>query len=140
MDYKTLMGYPKKRKLIKEKIEPKKESIIDGIKEELNEWNDRTFKSLPRRWSKKAFSDEGLTDFEKQINEVGAAPQHKKFIKNIHKAEENLHKHILQYKNFLISQGLKNEANEFSSKYVGFVGKFTHYMKTTWVKVLRKMI
>ena len=34
----------------------------------------------------------------------------------------------------------KDEGNEFSSKYVGFVGKFTHYTKTTWTKMLRKMI
>jgi hypothetical protein len=75
-----------------------------------------------------------------KINEVGSAPQHKKFLKNIEKAEENLHKNVLKYKNFLQSQGLRDEGNEFSSKYVGFVGKFTHYTKTTWTKMLRKMI
>ncbi len=77
---------------------------------------------------------------ESVLNEVGASPQHKKFIKNIYKAEENMHKHIHLYKNFLNSQGLKKEANEIGSKYVGIVGKFTHWMKITWTKMVRKMI
>ena len=75
-----------------------------------------------------------------QLNEVGAAPQHKRFLKNIDKAEQNLHKHIMMYKNFLVSQDLKDAANEFGSKYITIVGKFTHWMKTKWVKMLRKMI
>jgi predicted translin family RNA/ssDNA-binding protein len=118
MDYKSLMGYGKIKKSINKK--QKKHSIVENIKLELNEWNDDTFKG--------------------KLNEVGSAPQHKKMLKNIEKAEENLHKHVLKYKNFLQSQGLNDEANEFSSKYVGFVGKFTHYTKTKWVKMLRKMI
>ena len=77
---------------------------------------------------------------EQQLNEVGAAPQHKKFLKNIDKAEQNLHKHIHLYKNFLNSQGLKDAANEFGSKYVTIVGKFTHWVKTSWTRALRKMI
>ena len=51
-----------------------------------------------------------------------------------------MHKHIMLYKNFLNSQGLKKEANEIGSKYVGIVGKFTHWMKITWTKMVRKMI
>ena len=135
MDYKSLMGYCKIKKSINKK--QKKHSIVENIKLELNEWYDDTFKTLPKRWSTKSFN--GLTEHEK-LNEVGSAPQHKKMLKNIEKAEENLHKHVLKYKNFLQSQGLNDEANEFSSKYVGFVGKFTHYTKTKWVKMLRKMI
>jgi len=141
MDYKTMMGYSKKKKVIKEKVKKSKHSVIEGIKTELNEWNDTTYKSLPKRWSKKAFDDSGLTDYEKQkVNEVGVTPQHKKFITKINKAEENLHKHIHLYKNFLISQGQKDAGMELSSKYVTIVGGFTHYLKTTWVKMLRKMI
>ena len=137
MDYKTMMGYPKKKKTIKEKTQPKKNSVLDNLKQELNEWNDTTFKNLPKRWSKKPF--DGKSE-KQQVNEVGVAPQHKKFITKINKAEENLHKHIQLYKNFLISQGQKDAGMELSSKYVTNTGKFTHYLKTTWVKMLRKMI
>ena len=142
MDYKTMMGYPKKKKNVKEKVQPQKDSVIEDIRKELNEWNDTTYQTLPKRWSKKSFDgNSGLTEFEKQqVNEVGVAPQHKKFITKINKAEENLHKHVILYKNFLISQGQKDAGMEFSSKYVTIVGGFTHYLKTTWVKMLRKMI
>ena len=51
-----------------------------------------------------------------------------------------MHKHIQEYKYFLEDQDLKDEANEFGSKYVGFVGKFTHWLKTKWIRNIRKMI
>ena len=38
---------------------------------------------------------------KKKLNEVGVAQEHKKFIKNIQKAEENMHKHIALYKGYL---------------------------------------
>ena len=140
MKYRDIIGYTKKnKKVITEQKKPKTNKVIDGIKRELNEWSDTTFRNNPKRWS----NSKGLTEFEKQrmvIREVGSAPQHKKFLKNIEKAEENLHKHVLKYKYFLQDQDLKDEANEFSSKYTTFVGKFTHFTKTTWVKMLRKMI
>ena len=74
MDYKSLMGYGKKKTPTKEKqLKPKKNQILEGIKKDLNEWNDETFKTLPKRWS--GASDKGLTEFEKQggkdnLNEV----------------------------------------------------------------------
>ncbi len=131
MKYKDILGFSKpKKKIIKEQSKPKLNKIVESIKKELNE-------------SSVAVGIQTLRDnppFKNKLQEVGSAPQHKKFLKNIEKAEENLHKHVLKYKNFLQSQNLNDEANEFSSKYVGFVGKFTHYTKTTWVKMLRKMI
>ena len=119
------------------------ESYNSNQKGRLNEWTKKPPKE--KRWSGAFGARDGLTEFERRggkdtINEVGAAPQHKKFIKNIYKAEENMHKHIMLYKNFLNSQGLKKEANEIGSKYVGIVGKFTHWMKITWNKMVRKMI
>ena len=83
---------------------------------------------------------ESVSSNKNILNEVGAAQYHKKFLKNIDKAEQNLHKHIHLYKNFLNSQGLKDAANEFGSKYVTIVGKFTHWVKTSWTRALRKMI
>ena len=40
MDYKSLMGYGKKKKITKEEIKPQKNKILENIKKELNEWND----------------------------------------------------------------------------------------------------
>ena len=100
-------------------------------------------KQQPKKSVQKPKSNPILEDVQKEfgyINEVGAAPQHKKFITKIDKAEQNLHKNIQLYKNFLISQGQKNAGMELSSKYVTNIGGFTHYLKTTWVKMIRKMI
>jgi len=111
MKYRDIMGYSNKQPKKKVVKEIKKPTVVDAIKEEFG-----------------------------YINEVGAAPQHKKFITKIDKAEQNLHKNIQLYKNFLISQGQKDAGMELSSKYVTNVGGFTHYLKTTWVKMIRKMI
>ena len=139
MKYRDILGFSKKQPKKKVVKEQKKSSVVDNIKQELNEWSDTTFRSKPKRWSKPF--GENLTEFEKEkVNEVGVAPQHKKFITKIDKAEQNLHKNIQLYKNFLISQGQKNAGMELSSKYVTNIGGFTHYLKTTWVKMIRKMI
>ena len=63
MKYRDIIGYSKKtKKIIKEqsKPKPKKNTIIEGIKKELNEWNDTTFRNKPKRWS----NSKGLTEFE----------------------------------------------------------------------------
>ena len=98
-------------------------------------------------WANRKFGEPlpTMADYKKahkegKINEVGAAPQHKKYINNIWKAEENMHKHIQEYKYFLEDQDLAKEAQEFGSKYITMIGKFTHYLKTKWVKMVRKMI
>ena len=39
-----------------------------------------------------------------------------------------------------MDQDLKKEAKEFSSIYITIVGKFTNWLKTKWVKKLRKFI
>ena len=95
----------------KEKPKPKVNEVLESVKEEFG-----------------------------YVNEAGVAQQHYKYIKLITKAEENMHKHIQEYKYFLQDQDLDREANEIGSKYVTIVGKFTHYLKTKWVKMVRKMI
>ena len=68
MDYKSLMGYGKKKKVIKEQSKPKK-TVLDGIKQELDE-------------SALALGMQTLKDNPPfQIKEVGAAPVYKKHIK-----------------------------------------------------------
>ena len=98
-------------------------------------WVNRKFgEPLPTMEDYKKAHNEG------KLNEAGVAQQHYKYIKLITKAEENMHKHIQEYKYFLQDQDLDREANEIGSKYVTIVGKFTHYLKTKWVKMIRKMI
>ncbi len=36
------------------------------MKKQLNEWTDRSFKDLPKRWSKNGNDKSGLTEFEKK--------------------------------------------------------------------------
>ena len=61
MKYRDMLGFPKKKSKKKVIPQPPKPSVVDELKEELNEWNDTTFKTLPKRWS-----GSGLTEFEKQ--------------------------------------------------------------------------
>tara|TARA_Y100000593_G_scaffold92835_1_gene185728 strand:+ start:424 stop:1065 length:642 start_codon:yes stop_codon:yes gene_type:complete len=70
MKYKDIMGYSKKqpkKKVVKEKLSPKK-TILDGIKEELNEWSYRP--PTEKRWSKKFNGSQGLTEFEKRVEKL----------------------------------------------------------------------
>ena len=61
MNYRDMLGFPKKKAKKKVIPEPPKPSVADKLKEELNEWNDTTFKNLPKRWS-----GSGLTEFEQR--------------------------------------------------------------------------
>ena len=140
MKYRDILGYDKEKTPTKKQSKPKKNRILEGIKKDLNEWTDTTFRDKPKRWS-----GSGLTEFEKQggkdtLKEMTSAQEHYKYIKLITKAEENMHKHIQEYKYFLQDQDLDREAKEIGSKYITMTGKFTHYLKTKWVKMVRKMI
>ena len=86
MDYRDILGFSNtKKKTVKKESKPKK-TIVDGIKQELNEWSD----SIPsvKRWSKNFNGSRGLTEFEKNggkdiIKEVGNAQVHKKYTMKI---------------------------------------------------------
>ena len=75
----------------------------------------------------------------KKLNEVGNAQVHKKFTMKIEDAVDYLEAAIKNYSDFLNKQGHKREAQELRGKY-SIVGKFTHWMKTKWVRILRKLI
>ena len=75
----------------------------------------------------------------KKLNEVGNAQVHKKYTMKIEDAVGNLEGAVENYSKFLIQQGHKKEAQELRGKF-SFVGKFTHYMKTQWVRLLRNLI
>ena len=70
MEYKKMMGYSKKNKVVKEKqpkSQPKRPTIVESLKKEINEWSHKPMTT--RRWSKK-FGGGGLTEFEKQKGKI----------------------------------------------------------------------
>ena len=130
MDYKTLMGYGNKKN---KKSKPKQNKIVENLKSELNEWNDRTFEDMPKRWS--GAMDKGLTPYEK-LNEVGAAPQYKKFVKSIDKERNKVGKQTLQFVDLLRKKGLTDAADDLLDSYKNNIIKFGLEVK----KIMRKII
>ena len=130
MDYKKLMGYGDKKKT---ESKPKQNKIVENLKSELNEWNDRTFEDMPKRWS--GAMDKGLTPYEK-LNEVGAAPQYKKFVKSIDKERNKVGKQTLQFVDLLRKKGLTDAADDLLDSYKNNIIKFGLEVK----KIMRKII
>ena len=149
MKYKDIIGYNKpKKKLIKEEVKstkPKVNTVIEKIiKEELNEWNDLSFKKLPKRWSKDTF-DTGLTEFEKNggkdvIKEVGMSQEIKMYTHAINKNYDRYWNSVKDLQKYLTKKGGKKISKTIGSLYTGHVGKFHHWMKTKFVQLVRKMI
>ena len=142
MKYRDMLGFPKKK--AKKMITPKppKPSITKKLKEELNEWNDTTFKSLPKRWSK-PFNN-NLTEFERKggkdnVNE-GPAYEYAKYTKNIEKAEKQLEKHVMTFKKVLEKKGLKDQANQVGFWYVSYVNGGIKSFINLFERMLRKMM
>ena len=135
MDYKTLMGYGDKKK---KQSKSKNNKILENIKSELNEWNDDTFKTLPKRWS--GAVDKGLTEFEKQGGkdsiQEGPAFEYKKHAKNIDKSLKDLQKNYLDFYESLRKKGLDDEAADFLDNYKKNVVGFTKQYKKDFGKLL----
>ena len=131
MDYKTLMGYGDKKK---KQSKSKNNKILENIKSELNEWNDDTFKTLPKRWS--GASDKGLTEYEKQKVNEGPAYEYKKHSKKIDKSLKDLQKNYLDFYESLRKKGLHDEAADFLDNYKKNVVGFTKKYKKDFGKLL----
>ena len=131
MDYKTLMGYGDKKK---KQSKSKNNKILENIKSELNEWNDDTFKTLPKRWS--GASDKGLTEYEKQKVNEGPAYEYKKHSKKIDKSLKDLQKNYLDFYESLRKKGLDDEAADFLDNYKKNVVGFTKKYKKDFGKLL----
>ena len=140
MDYKTLMGYGKKKKVVKEKSKPKNNKILEGIKKDLNEWNDKTFKTIPKRWSGAFEAKDGLTEFErdggKDFIKEGPAYEYKKHSKKIDKSLKDLQKNYLDFYESLRKKGLHDEAADFLDNYKKNVVGFTKKYKKDFGKLL----
>ena len=150
MKYKDIIGYnkPKKKKLIKEEVKsskPKVNPIIQNIiKTELNEWNDSTFKTLPKRWSKNTYKT-GLTEFEKQggkdtLKEVGMSQEIKMYTHAINKNYDKYWNSVKDLQKFLKRKGASKVSKEMGSLYVNNVGKFHNWLKTKFIRMVRKLI
>ena len=118
MDYKKMMGYSNKKKTSTKKS--KKNKIIENIKLELNEWNDTSFKNLPKRWS----NSQGLTEHEQELKEVGSAAEYRPHIKRINKLYDEYGAAVGDFQTLLKKKGLKKEAKGISMVFGKLVMKF----------------
>ena len=133
MDYKKMMGYGNKKKVDKKVSKPKK-TVLDEVKKELNEWSHQP--PTARRWSKSFSGKTGLTEHEKQLKEVGSAPQYKKFVKSIDKQRDQVGRETLKFVDLLRKKGLTDAADDLLDSYKNNVIKFGVDIK----KIMRKII
>jgi len=105
------------------------------LKDILTEWNDTSFKDLPKRWS-----GNGLTEFEKQggkdFIKEGPAFEYKKDIKNIDKSYKLHGKSILDFYEKLRKKGLDKEASNLLDAYKKNIVTF----KKSYDKILSKLL
>ena len=129
------MGYGDKKK---KESKPKQNKIVENIKSEINEWNDNTYKTLPKRWS--GASDKGLTEFEKQggkdFIKEGPAFEYKKHAKKIDKSLKELQKSYLDFYETLRKKGLDDSAADFLDNYKKNVVGFTKKYKKDFGKLM----
>ena len=133
MKYRDILGYNKKKSPSKKQSKPKKNSVVENLKKELNEWTDTTFKNKPKRWS--AAGDTGLTEHEKQLQE-GPAYEYRKHLKNIEKSRDTFGKDVLNFYELLRKKGLNDEAYDLLDNYKKNVIKFGKEFK----KFTRKLM
>ena len=132
MDYKSLMGYGKKKKVTKEQSKPKINKILTDIKQELNEWSYQP--PTAKRWSKE-FGGKGLTEYE-QLKEVGATAEYRKYTKKIDKSRDLFGREVLKFYELLRKKGLDDAAGDLLDNYKNNVIKFGKEFKT----LIRKII
>ena len=106
MDYKKMMGYDKKKKISK----PKVNKVLNSIKEEFG--------------------------YKEDIKEVGAAPQYKKFVKSIDKERDKVGKETLKFVDLLRKKGLTDAADDLLDSYKNNVVKFGVEVKKIMRKII----
>ena len=140
MNYRDMLGFPKKQP--KNKVAPvqPKPSIADKLKEEfgpLNEWTKKP--PSEKRWSGAYQAKDGLTEFERKggkdnVNE-GPAYEYAKYKKNIDKAWDNTQKAVMGLVKELHKKGLRKEALTIEKKYQASIRNFYHY----FVEIMDKL-
>ena len=129
MNYRDMLGFPKKpKKKVKKKVIPQqlKSSVTEKLKEELNEWNDTTFKNLPKRWT-----GNGLTEFERKggkdnVNE-GPAYEYANQISKIEKLYDVYWDAVKDLGRALEKKGQRKLSKELFNNYRKQVSKFSQW-------------
>ena len=126
MDYKKLIGYGKKKKVVKEQPKPRVNKVLKDIKQELNE-------------SAVALGIQTMKDnppfkTSQQMNE-GPAYEYKKHIKKIDKLYDAYWDAVKDFGKVLEKKGLKKESKEMHKKYYKGVLGFKAWFKG-WVRSL----
>ena len=144
MDYRDILGFPKKSKEKKEVIpKAKKPAVSSKLKEQfgpINEWNDTSFRDKPRRWGGAFNGDSGLTEFENQggKDNVNAGPAYE-YEPYMHAINQNYNKYwdsVKELGKTLEKKGLKKQSKELYMAYRKQVSKFEQWMP----KFIRKLL
>ena len=136
MKYRDILGFSKKqkpkKKVIKEKYKSKK-TVLDKVKQELNEWNDTAFRNKPKRWSNSYKNKEGLTEFErlggKDLKEAGAGYDYHKVSKSIEKSYKEYWEQVKNLEKLLEKTGQKKEAKAIHKQYAKYVLGFQVWLR-----------
>ena len=128
MNYRDILGLPKKQPKKKVTKKPTKPSITEKLSNQfgpLNEWSEQN--TGPKRWSK-PFNSEP-TEFEKEQMNEGPAYEYAGQMKKIEKAENLQAKEVYNLVKLLQSKGMKKEARDLASKYMKSVRDFDSFLK-----------
>ena len=133
MDYRDILGIPKKqsKKKNQKKIihESPKPSITNELEKQfgtLTEWSSKP--PTEKRWSKKFNGSQGLTEFEQRggkdnVNE-GPAGEYMKAYTNVKKTYGAFWDSVHDFESLLKSKGLGRHAKEVNKQYKNTVEKF----------------
>ena len=120
MDYRDILGIPKKpKKKVEKKVAPKPTAppITKKLKEEfgpLNEWTETN--TGPKRWFKK-MDEEGLTEFEKSQMNEGPAYDYAKQWDNVKKTYGAFWDSVHDLESLLQSKGMGRDAKKVNQMY-----------------------
>ena len=135
MKYRDMIGYGKKKKIIK-KSKVKEVTVLDNLKEELNEWSEKP--TGPKRWFK-PMDEDGLTEFEKSQMNEGPAYEYAPYMKKIEKAENMQAKEVNNLVKVLEKKGLEEQANQVGFWYVTGVNGGIKSFMNLFERMLRKL-
>ena len=127
MDYRDILGLPKKpKKKVEKKVAPKPTAppVTELLEKEfgkLNEWSE--VDTGPKRWFKK-MDEEGLTEFEKSQMNEGPAYDYAKQWDNVKKTYGAFWDSVHEFESLLKSKGLGRHAKEVNKQYKNTVEKF----------------
>ena len=122
MDYRDILGIPKKKTKKKVAKQPSKPSITEKLSKEfgpLNEWTSKP--PVERRWSKKFNGERGLTEFEKKggkdkVNE-GPAYDYAQQWDNVKKTYGAFWDSVHDLEDLLQSKGMGRDAKKVNQMY-----------------------